>query len=120
MFGVGSARWREGPIERGVAHEFSLMQVSGVGVVVDEVKIRGNGVNSGTPRSDMVTDGMTSKKHTQDRSNTLSREALEPHVCSRVRCATRKMCACVRAVRCYLYTPPSRSWQLPLSGREIC
>ena len=33
--------------------------------------------------------------------------------------ATRKICAFVRAVRCCLYTPPSRSWQLPMSGREI-
>ena len=39
--GVGSARWPGGPPPSGVAHEFRLIPVSGVGVVVDEVKIRG-------------------------------------------------------------------------------
>ena len=33
--------------------------------------------------------------------------------------AKRKMCACVRTVRRYLYTSPSRSRHLPVSGREI-
>ena len=53
-------------------HGFSLFPVSGVGVVVDEVKTGGNGVKSGTPRSEMDADGMTFEKHTKDRSNTLS------------------------------------------------
>ena len=30
----------------------------------------------------------------------------------------RKMCACVRTVTCSVYTSPSRSWHLLLSGRE--
>ena len=50
----------------------ALIPVSGVGVVVDEVKTGGNGVNSGTPRSDMVADGMAFEKHAQDRTSTLS------------------------------------------------
>ena len=72
MFGVGSDRWPDGPPQRGVAHTFSLIPVSGVGVVVDEVKTRGNAENSRTPKSDMVADGRTFEKHTKDRSNTLS------------------------------------------------
>ena len=32
---------------------------------------------------------------------------------------TRKVCSCERTVRCYLYTPPSRSWKLPLSMRNL-
>ena len=59
----------DGPPQSGVAHGLSLIPVSGVCVVVDEVKTGGNGVNSGTPRS---ADGMTFEKHTKDRSNTLS------------------------------------------------
>ena len=65
MFGVGSARWPDGPTQSGVAHGFSLIPVSGVGVAVDEVKTGGNGVNPGTPRCDTVADGMTFEKHTQ-------------------------------------------------------
>ena len=34
----------------GLAHGFSLIPVSGVGVVVDEVKTEGNAENSGTPQ----------------------------------------------------------------------
>ena len=58
--------------ESGVAHGFCLVPVSGVGVVVDEVKTGGNAENSRTPRSDMFADGMTFEKYTKDRSNTLS------------------------------------------------
>ena len=54
VFGVGSASWPDGAPQNGVAHGFSLIPVSGVGVVVDEVKTEGNAENSGTPRSDMV------------------------------------------------------------------
>ena len=50
----------------------------------------------------MVADGMTFLRKT--RRNVL---CLEPHVCSREKCAARKMCACVRTVRCLLYTPRS-------------
>ena len=58
MLGVGSARWPDCPPQSGVAHGFSLVPVSRVGVVVDEVKTDGNAENSGAPRSDMVKDGM--------------------------------------------------------------
>ena len=58
VFGVGPARWPDGPTQSGVAHGFSLISVSGVGVVLDGVKTRGNGI-SGTARSDMVVDGVT-------------------------------------------------------------
>ena len=64
VFGVGSARWPDGPPQSDVAHGFSLIPVSGVGVAVDEVK---TGVNSGTSRSDMVADGITLEKQTQNR-----------------------------------------------------
>ena len=43
-----------------------------ISAILDEVKAGGNGVNSGTPTSDMVEFRMTFKKHTLDRSNTLS------------------------------------------------
>ena len=33
VFGVGSARWPDGPPQSGVAHGFCLIPVSGVGVV---------------------------------------------------------------------------------------
>ena len=42
------------PPQSGVAHGFSLIPLSGVGVAVDEVKTEGNAENSGTPGSDMV------------------------------------------------------------------
>ena len=58
--------------ERSRARVLVLIPVSGVGVVVDDFSTGGNGVNSRTPRSDMVVDGMTYEKHTKDRSNTLS------------------------------------------------
>ena len=64
VFGVGSAKRPDGPHQSGVAHGFCLIPVSGVGVVADEVKTGGNGMNSGTPRSDMVADGKTFEKHT--------------------------------------------------------
>ena len=45
--------------ESGVAHGFCLVPVSGVGVVVDEIKTGGNAENSRTLGSDMFADGMT-------------------------------------------------------------
>ena len=54
VFGVGSARWPDSPPQSGVAHGFDLIPVSGVGVVVDEIKKEGNAENSGTPRTHMV------------------------------------------------------------------
>ena len=40
VFGVGSARRPDGPPQNGVAHGFSLIPVSGVGVVVDGEKTK--------------------------------------------------------------------------------
>ena len=54
MFGVGFARWPDGPLQCGVAHGLSLIPVSGVGGAADEDKTGGKAENSGTPRSYMV------------------------------------------------------------------
>ena len=58
VLGVGSARWPNGPLQSGLAHGFSLMPVSGAGVVVDGVKTGGNGI-SGTFKRDMTNYEMT-------------------------------------------------------------
>ena len=58
MFGVGSARGPDGPPQSGVAHGFSLIPVSGVGVVVGDEKRGGSGVE-GTFNEDMTKDEMT-------------------------------------------------------------
>ena len=65
----------------------------------------------GTPQRDTIRDGMVFCANTQNR------QALEPNVTHAV--LTRKMCACMRAVRCSVYTPPSRSRLLLLAEREI-
>ena len=44
--------------QSGIAHGFSLIPVSGVGVVVNGVKIGGNGI-SGIFKRDMIKDEMT-------------------------------------------------------------
>ena len=54
VFGVGLARWPDGPPQSGVAHEFGLIPVSGAGGAADEDKTGEKAVNSGSPRSDMV------------------------------------------------------------------
>ena len=96
MFGVGAAKWPDGPPQSGVAHGFSLIPVSDVGVAVDEVKTGRNAENSGTPRSDMVADGMTLEKHKE------SLKYLEPMQVHWMNCAMcntqREKCthACVR------------------------
>ena len=54
VFGVGSARWRDGRPQSGVAHGFTLIPVSGVGGAVDESKTGGKAENSETPKSGMV------------------------------------------------------------------
>ena len=41
VFGVGSARWPDCPLQSAVAHGLSLIPVSGVGVVVDGEKTGG-------------------------------------------------------------------------------
>ena len=88
MFGIGSARWPDGPPQSGVALGFDLIPVSGVGEAIGGVsekasdeKIGGNGVE-GAFSKDMTNDEMTAFG-----------EVLSVH-------------------------SPSRSWQLPLSGRE--
>ena len=48
------ASWPDSPPQSGVAHEFSLIPVSGVGGAVSEDKTGGKAENSGTPKSDMV------------------------------------------------------------------
>ena len=73
MFGVGSARWPDGPPQSGVAHGFSLIPVSGVGVVGGDEKMGGNGVE-GTFNKDTTNDEMTFSRHTENR------QALEPNV----------------------------------------
>ena len=68
MFGVGSARWPDGPPQSGVAHGFSLIPVSGVGVVVDGEKTGGNGVE-GAFNKDMTNDEITFLRHTNKSSS---------------------------------------------------
>ena len=65
VFGIGSARWPDGPPQSGVARGFSLIPVSGVGEAVGGVseavgdeKMRGNGVDR-TFNKDMTNDEMT-------------------------------------------------------------
>ena len=52
----------------------------------------------------MTNDEMTFEAHKQ----IVKPLSLEPRGCLRVQCAARKMCACVRTVRCHLYTPHRR------------
>ena len=58
VFGIGWARRPDGPPQSGVAQRFSLIPVSGVGVVVDGEKIGRNGVER-TFNKDMTNDEMT-------------------------------------------------------------
>ena len=58
VFGVGSARWPDGPPKSGVAHGFTLIPVSDVGGAVDENKTGGKAENSGTPGVTWCADGM--------------------------------------------------------------
>ena len=112
-------RWPDGPHPSGVAHGCSLIPVSGVGVVVDEVKTRGNGVKSRTPRNDRVADGMTSETHTKDRSNSLSQCKCIGWIVRSV--ARNEKHVGMRAFGEVLSVhTPSRQWRLLLSGREIC
>ena len=73
LFGVGSARWPDVSPQSGVAHGFSLMPVSGVGVVVDGVKTGG--------KRDLRN---IQERHDQRRNDffrhTEYRQALEPNV----------------------------------------
>ena len=107
VFGVGSARRS---IPSGVAHGFSLIPVSGVGVVVDGEKTGGNWVE-GTFNKDMTNDEMTFLD-TQRIVKPLSQ------TCNHIWCAQQEevlVCAYGEVLSVHA---PSRSWQLPLSGRE--
>ena len=64
IFEVRSARWPDGPTQSGVAHEFCLIPVSGVGVVVGDEKIGRNEVQ-GTFNKDLTNDGMIFEAHKQ-------------------------------------------------------
>ena len=56
--GLESARWPDGPPQSGVAHGFSQIPDSGVGVVVGDERMGRNGVE-GTFNKDMTNDEMT-------------------------------------------------------------
>ena len=43
VFGIGPARWPDGPTQSGVAQGFNLIPVSGVGEAVSDKKMRGSG-----------------------------------------------------------------------------
>ena len=56
--GIITCVWRDRPPQSGVAHGFSLIPASGVGVVVDGEKTGGNGVE-GTFNRDITKDETT-------------------------------------------------------------
>ena len=107
-FEFGSARWPDGSPQSGVAHGFSLIPVSGVGVAVDGEKTGGNAVE-GTFNKDMTKDEMTFLD---------TQRIVKPlnQTCNHMWRPQRKKSArvCVRwGVSVHA---PWRSWQLPLSG----
>ena len=91
MFGVGSARWPDGPPQSGVAHVSSVIPVSGVGVVVGDKKIGGYGV-----------EGTSNKNVTNDDMTFLDTQRIVKHMsqtCNHMWRAQRekvRVCACVR------------------------
>ena len=104
LFGIGSARWPDGPPQSGIAQGLNLIPISGVGEAASGVgeaagdeKIGGNGVE-GTFNKDMTNDEMTFEAHKQ---------IVKPWA--------KRVITSRWGVVCTL---PSRSWQLPLSGRE--
>ena len=120
VFGVGAARWPDGPPQSGVAHGFSLNPVSGVGVVEDEVKTGGNEENSRTTRTDMVANGADFWETHKGSLKYL--EPMQVHWIELCDVATRnEKNVCMRAYGEVLSVHlPSRAWQLLLSGRELC
>ena len=70
VFGVGSARWPDGPPQSEVAHVFSLIPVSGVGGVCRRRQDRRRSRELKNTKSDMVRMGWFDRK-TQNRSNIL-------------------------------------------------
>ena len=97
VFGIGPASRPESPSPSGVAQWSCLIPLDSAGeeagVVCEaegEENTGGNGVE-GTPNNGMTDEGMTFEKTHKDSSY------LEPHVQSRVKCATRKSArVCVR------------------------
>ena len=85
MFGVGSARWPDGPLQSGVAHGFRLIPASGVGVVVNGEKTGGKGVE-GTFSNDMTKDQITFG-HTENRQALAPKRVLTWSVRSGKKCA---------------------------------
>ena len=101
--------WSPAP-QSGVAHGLNLIPVSGVGEAVGDEKIGGNGV-SRTFNKDMANDEITFLD-TQRIVMPLSQ------MCNHIWRAQRergRVCAYGEVLSVH---PPSRSWQLPLSGRE--
>ena len=103
MFGVGSARWPDGPPQSGVAHGFTLIPVSGVGCVVDEGKTGGKTEKLRNPGVIWCVGGMIFRETHRSAQTSWANACALDEMCEMWR-ATRKMCACVRTVRCYLYT----------------
>ena len=75
VFGIGSARWPDGPPQSGVAQGFNLIQVSGVGEAVSDEKIGGNGVERAFNK-DMTNDEINDIFE----AHKTNRQALEPNV----------------------------------------
>ena len=104
VFGVGSARWPDGPPHNGVSHGFSLIPVSGVGVAVDGEKTGGNGFE-GTLNKEMAKGEMTFLD-TQRIVRPLSQ------TCDHMwRAQREKVRVCAYGEVLSVHTP-SRSWQL--------
>ena len=104
VFGVGSARWPDGPPQSGVAQGFNLIPVSGVGEAVGGVsealrneKIGGNGLE-GIFNKDVTNDEMTFEAHKQTNRQALFQNGYSHLACADVR--SEKKCACVRTVKC--------------------
>ena len=90
VFGVGSARWPDGPRQCGVAHGLSLIPVTGV---VDEDKTGGKTEKLRNTRVTWWADGMILVRHAE------SPKHLEPMRVLWMKCDTqREKCAhaCVR------------------------
>ena len=97
-------RSRIGQVARRSTPERSGLRLIPVSGNVDEVKAGGKAENSGTPGVTWCAGGMILEKHTE------SLKHLEPKHAHWMKCeATRKLCACVRTVKCNLYSC-SPSW----------
>ena len=113
VFGIGSARWPDGPSQSGVAQGFNLILVSGVNEAVGDGKTGGNGVERQFNK-DMTNDEMTFEAHKQT-VKPLSQMC--DHIWRASVRSEKKVRVCAYGEVLSVHTP-SRSWQLPLSGRE--